>query len=127
MTALLTSGTVAYVDAQKVDSLFQKAKDSETNENAITLLARKVPRLTINKTKSEPDNFYDIQLGHPSKKNNKDLPLVVIDGVISTMEILQQIPPNKIKSLYVLLPLQAVALYQKNGRNGAMLVTTLAK
>ncbi|WP_291875366.1 hypothetical protein [Chryseobacterium sp.] len=73
MTTLLTSGAIAYADAQKVDSLFQKTKDSATSENAITLLSKKVPRLIINRTKSEPGNTYTIKMGHQIEKTAKTI------------------------------------------------------
>ena len=50
--------------------------------------------------------------------------MVVIDGQISSNEILQNIPPEKINQINVLKSQQAVAIYGDQAANGAIVVTT---
>lgn len=125
ITALLTSGTITFVDAQKVDSLFHKSNaNAQDLPPAILELSKKIPGLTINKPQSNPNNgSYDIKIGHPRRKEGFS-PLIIIDGVESTEEILKQIPPDKIENITSLLALQATALYKKKGENGAVIVIT---
>ncbi|MCF2220162.1 hypothetical protein H9Q08_12705 [Chryseobacterium sp. PS-8] len=122
ITALLTSGTVTLIDAQKIDSLFQKSNEQNL-PSEFTALSKKVSGLTINTTQSNPNNeTYDIKIGHP-RRNDGVPPLIIIDGVESTAEILRQIPPDRIENITSLLAFQAVALYKKKGEHGAIIIT----
>lgn len=56
--------------------------------------------------------------------NGSNESLVVIDGKISTAEILQNLPPKKIKKMDVLKGSQGVALYGDKGVNGVIVVET---
>ena len=54
--------------------------------------------------------------------------LVVIDNVISSATILQQLPPESIESINVIKKvLQGAALYGAQGVNGVIVVTTKEK
>ncbi|HCA08246.1 SusC/RagA family TonB-linked outer membrane protein [Chryseobacterium sp.] len=92
--------------------------------NAIAALAGKVPGLTINKTSSSVDGTYDIKIRGSRTLTGSTSPLIVIDGVISTMTILQSLPSDAIESTTTLLGLQGAALYGSQGVNGALIVTT---
>ncbi|MGG7468160.1 SusC/RagA family TonB-linked outer membrane protein [Chryseobacterium arthrosphaerae] len=92
--------------------------------NAIAALASKVPGLTINKTNSSVDGTYDIKIRGSRTLTGSTTPLVVIDGVISSMSILQSMPSDMIESTTTLLGLQGAALYGSQGVNGALIVTT---
>ncbi|WP_294315833.1 SusC/RagA family TonB-linked outer membrane protein [uncultured Chryseobacterium sp.] len=92
--------------------------------NAIAALASKVPGLTINKTNSGVDGTYDIKIRGTRTLTGGTSPLIVIDGVISSLQILQAIPSDLIESTTTLLGLQGAALYGSQGVNGAIVVTT---
>lgn len=92
--------------------------------NAIAALASKVPGLTINKTSSSVDGTYDIKIRGSRTLTGSTSPLIVIDGVISSMTILQSLPSDVIESTTTLLGLQGAALYGSQGVNGAIIVTT---
>ncbi|RTZ49875.1 hypothetical protein EJ377_06805 [Chryseobacterium arthrosphaerae] len=83
--------------------------------NAIAALASKVPGLTINKTNSSVDGTYDIKIRGSRTLTGSTTPLVVIDGVISSMSILQSMPSDMIESTTTLLGLQGAALYGSQG------------
>lgn len=92
--------------------------------NAIAALASKVPGLTINKTNSGVDGTYDIKIRGSRTLTGSTTPLIVIDGVISSMQIFQALPADVIESTTTLLGLQGAALYGSQGVNGAIIVTT---
>ncbi|MDG4652233.1 SusC/RagA family TonB-linked outer membrane protein [Chryseobacterium arthrosphaerae] len=92
--------------------------------NAIAALASKVPGLTINKTSSTVDGVYDIKIRGSRTLTGSTAPLIVIDGVISSMTILQALPADVIESTTTLLGLQGAALYGSQGVNGAIVITT---
>lgn len=92
--------------------------------NAITALASKVPGLTINKTSSGVDGEYDIKIRGSRTLTGTTAPLIVIDGVISSMPIFQSLPSDVIESVTTLLGLQGAALYGSQGVNGAIIITT---
>ncbi|MCT2407529.1 SusC/RagA family TonB-linked outer membrane protein [Chryseobacterium antibioticum] len=92
--------------------------------NAIAALASKVPGLTINKTNSSIDGTYDIKIRGTRTLTGSTSPLIVIDGVISSMTIFQSLPSDMIESVTTLLGLQGAALYGSQGVNGAIIITT---
>ncbi|MDN5395475.1 MAG: SusC/RagA family TonB-linked outer membrane protein, partial [Chryseobacterium sp.] len=92
--------------------------------NAIAALASKVPGLTINKTNSGVDGTYDIKIRGSRTLTGSTSPLIIIDGVISSMTILQSLPSDIIESTTTLLGLQGAALYGSQGVNGAIIITT---
>lgn len=92
--------------------------------NAIAALASKVPGLTINKTDSSVDGTYDIKIRGSRTLTGSTAPLIVIDGVISSMTIFQSLPSDAIESVTTLLGLQGAALYGSQGVNGAIIITT---
>ncbi|WP_278495366.1 TonB-dependent receptor plug domain-containing protein [Chryseobacterium arthrosphaerae] len=92
--------------------------------NAIAALASKVPGLTINKTNSSVDGTYDIKIRGSRTLTGSTAPLIVIDGVISSMTIFQSLPADMIESTTTLLGLQGAALYGSQGVNGAIVITT---
>uniref|UniRef100_A0AAU6WP72 TonB-dependent receptor plug domain-containing protein n=1 Tax=Chryseobacterium endophyticum TaxID=1854762 RepID=A0AAU6WP72_9FLAO len=92
--------------------------------NALAALQSKVPGLTINKTNNGVDGTYDIKIRGTRTLTGNTSPLIVIDGVVSTMAIFQSIPSDLIESVTTLLGLQGAALYGSQGVNGAIVVTT---
>lgn len=56
--------------------------------------------------------------------NGENNALIVIDNEISTAEMMQQLPPELIKSVNVLKGEQGAALYGAQGVNGVIVVTT---
>ncbi|AYZ13750.1 SusC/RagA family TonB-linked outer membrane protein [Chryseobacterium arthrosphaerae] len=92
--------------------------------NAVAALASKVPGLTINKTNSSIDGTYDIKIRGSRTLTGSTSPLIVIDGVISSMTIFQALPADMIESTTTLLGLQGAALYGSQGVNGAIIITT---
>lgn len=92
--------------------------------NAVAGLVSKVPGLTISKTNSSVDGTYDIKIRGSRTLTGSTSPLVVIDGVISSMQIFQAMPSDMVESITTLLGLQGAALYGSQGVNGAIVVTT---
>lgn len=92
--------------------------------NAIAALTSKVPGLSINKTNSSVDGTYDVKIRGTRTLTGGTSPLIVIDGVISTMTIFQALPTDVIESVTTMLGLQGAALYGSQGVNGAIIVTT---
>ncbi|WP_415328909.1 SusC/RagA family TonB-linked outer membrane protein [Chryseobacterium sp. MMS23-Vi53] len=92
--------------------------------NAVAALVSKVPGLTINKTNSSVDGTYDIKIRGSRTLTGNTSPLIVIDGVISSMQIFQALPADAIESTTTLLGLQGAALYGSQGVNGAIVITT---
>ncbi|MBT2620865.1 SusC/RagA family TonB-linked outer membrane protein [Chryseobacterium sp. ISL-6] len=92
--------------------------------NAIAGLTSKVPGLTINKTSSGVDGTYDIKIRGSRTLTGSTSPLIVIDGVISSIQIFQALPSDMLESVTTLLGLQGAALYGSQGVNGAIVITT---
>jgi len=53
-----------------------------------------------------------------------NVPLIVIDGVISEKSVLDKINPNDIENVNILKGAEAIALYGAKAANGAMIITT---
>ncbi|KMQ59516.1 hypothetical protein ACM46_20745 [Chryseobacterium angstadtii] len=92
--------------------------------NAIQALAAKAPNMQINNTNSSVNGTYDIKLRGARTINGSTSPLVVIDGVISSLSVYQQMPSNMIDGVTIMLGTQGAAVYGPAGLNGALIVTT---
>lgn len=88
------------------------------NENPMNMLSGKLPGVRVWQKSAEPGSYsanFDIR--------GFGTPLVVIDGVIRTIEDFQRLNPQDIEDLSVLKDASA-AIYGFRGANGALLVTT---
>ena len=90
-----------------------------SNPNTVALTG-KVSGLQVNSVPST--TRIELRGARTITRDNK--PLVVIDGHISTGEILKNIPPNSIQDVNVIKGAQGVSLYGAQGVNGAILVNT---
>ena len=99
-------------------------RDGDVKSNMIQSLAGKVAGLQIKEFDNEVGVNQKIILRGNKTVSGGNQALVIIDGVISTAETLEQIPPQTIKKMDVLKGLQATALYGSDGANGAIIVTT---
>ncbi|EPE9900998.1 putative outer membrane protein [Flavobacterium psychrophilum] len=89
-------------------------------QNAIQSLSGKIAGLQVEQDKENKKII--LRGARDITRNNQAL--VVIDGVISTAEILAQLPPQSIKSTEIIKGAQGVALYGDQGANGVIVVTT---
>lgn len=92
--------------------------------NAIQSLTGKVSGLQINQTNSAVDATMRIVIRAPKSITQNNQALVVIDGVISTAAILQQLPTEAIENVTTIKGSQGAALYGSDGVNGVLIVTT---
>ena len=94
------------------------------NPNAVQALTGKVSGLQINTTNSSVNPEVRVVLRGPRSISGNNQALVVIDGVISTMAIYQNLPPEIVESTNVIKGQQGAALYGERGSNGVIIVTT---
>ncbi|MEA1849080.1 SusC/RagA family TonB-linked outer membrane protein [Chryseobacterium sp. MHB01] len=94
------------------------------NPNAVQSLAGKVSGLQINTTNNSVNSSTRVVLRGPRSISGNNQALVVIDGVISTLDILQNIPPEIIDNMNIIKGMQGAALYGERGSNGVIVVTT---
>ena len=107
----------------KYGNLYKAKEELYDRKNAIQSLSGKVSGLQITPA-TEMDKDTRIVLRGNRSITGNDKALVVIDNQISSEEILQQMPPEAIKSVNVLKGAQAAALYGSQGANGVIIVTT---
>lgn len=114
------------LDAQtsSVSVVNSDALTQANNQNAVQSLSGKVTGLQINQSNSSVNGSFDIKLRGSRTISGSTTPLIVIDGVISTVSIYSQLPSDVIESVSVLKGLQGAALYGSQGVNGAIIVTT---
>lgn len=92
--------------------------------NVLQALTAKAPNVQINTSNSGVNSSYDIQIRGARTVTGSTSPLIVIDGVISSVAIMQRIPPNLIESSTILSGTQGAAIYGPQGLNGAIILTT---
>ena len=115
--------------SSEITSSKQVVKADELNRasatNAVQALVGKVSGLQINTTSNgvNPDNR--VVLRGPRSITGNNQALVVIDGAISSLAVLQQIAPESIASTTVLKGPQGSAIYGSDGVNGVIIVTTV--
>lgn len=94
------------------------------NPNAVQALTGKVSGLQINTVNNSVNPSTRVVLRGPRSLTASNEALVVIDGVISTLGILQNLPPEIIDNMNVIKGMQGAALYGERGSNGVIVVTT---
>ncbi|MBW7675898.1 SusC/RagA family TonB-linked outer membrane protein [Chryseobacterium chendengshani] len=94
------------------------------NPNAVQALTGKVSGLQINTTNNSVNSTTRVVLRGPRSISGDNQALVVIDGVISTLDILQNIPSEIIDNMNIIKGMQGAALYGERGSNGVIVVTT---
>ncbi|MDR1153157.1 MAG: TonB-dependent receptor [Bacteroidales bacterium] len=88
------------------------------NENVQNMLTGKVPGVRVWQRTSEPGDFNNVL-----DIRGMGTPLIVIDGIPSTMENFQRLNPNDVDDMSVLKDASA-AIYGIRAANGVVLVTT---
>ncbi|REC51859.1 MULTISPECIES: SusC/RagA family TonB-linked outer membrane protein [Chryseobacterium] len=94
------------------------------NPNAAQALIGKVGGLQINTTNNSVDSSTRIVLRGPRSITGNNQALIVIDNVISSSAVFQQLPPEIIENVNVIKGPAGSALYGEKGSNGVIIVTT---
>lgn len=96
-----------------------------TSSNLSTSFAGNVPGIITRQTTGEPgyDNAEFYIRGVSTFGSNKS-PLIILDGVEISTEMLNNIPPESIESFSVLKDATATSLYGSRGANGVIIVNT---
>lgn len=94
--------------------------------NISNALVGRVPGVSGVQSSGEPgDNATTLRVRGVATMNSEgNDPLIVIDGVQSTIEMMNAIDPNEIQSISVLKDASSTAVYGVKGANGVILVTT---
>ncbi len=94
--------------------------------NVSNMLVGQVPGINALQASGEPGiNASTIRIRGLSTINaNGQEPLVVIDGIQNTFEVLNGIDPNEVDNISVLKDASATAVYGVKGANGVIIVTT---
>lgn len=102
--------------------------EDEFNPGAITnplqQISGKAPGVNISQQGSEPGSTPSVRIRGITSLIGGNDPLVVVDGVQGNMDLLNQIPPNEIKSIDILKDASATAVYGSRGAPGVIIVTT---
>ncbi|TDE42495.1 SusC/RagA family TonB-linked outer membrane protein [Flavobacterium rhamnosiphilum] len=103
-----------------------KAKEltQAASPNIVQSLTGKVSGLQINTTSNGANPTTRIVLRGNRSITGNNQALVVIDNVVSSATILQQLPPEIIETVNIVKGMQGGALYGEQGVNGVIIVTT---
>jgi TonB-linked SusC/RagA family outer membrane protein len=111
-----------------ITSSYTVVKAEELNRasspNAVQALIGKVSGLQINTTNSSVAGENRVVFRGARSITGNNQALVVIDGAISSLATLQQIPPETILSVNAMKGAQGSAIYGSDGVNGVIIVTT---
>ncbi|WP_172280502.1 SusC/RagA family TonB-linked outer membrane protein [Chryseobacterium sp. LAM-KRS1] len=94
------------------------------NPNAVSALAGKVAGLQITQTNTSVTGTNSIVIRGNRSFTGSSEALIVIDNVISSATVFQQLPPEVIETVNVIKGAAGAALYGSQGVNGAIIVTT---
>lgn len=132
-TELLNEVVVVGYSSQKKETLTgsiatldNKELVASTTANLSNSLVGRVPGIVANQASGEAgDNASTIRIRGVATLNDggKD-PLIVIDGVQSTIETMNALDPNEISSISVLKDASSTAVYGVKGANGVIIVST---
>ncbi len=105
-----------------VASISEKSFSKGDVTNPMSLIQGKVPGLSItNSSGGSPDGSFQIRLRGFSSLMGGLQPLVIVDGVVGAMDM---VDPNQIASIDVLKDGSAAAIYGTRATNGVILITT---
>lgn len=112
-----------------ITSTSQQIKADELNKasapNAVQAMVGKVSGLQINTTNSGVSAENRVVLRGNRSISGNNQALVVIDGAVSSLSVLQQIAPESIANINVMKGAQGAAIYGSDGVNGVIIVTTV--
>lgn len=96
--------------------------------NTLNILSGRAPGLAVVQPGGQPgDDETEISIRGPLNTEISDSsPLVIIDGVQSTLKDLSTLPPGQIASISILKDASSAAIYGARGGNGVILVATKA-
>lgn len=107
-----------------VDQVSAEIFENRPVSNAMQALQGASANLIIQQKNMNPnDNSMSINIRGVSTMGNND-PLIVIDGLISGTETLNNLNPNDIENVSVLKDAGSAAIYGSRSANGVILVTT---
>ena len=112
----------AQTSAQQVVSSEQITQAA--NPNALSSLTGKVSGVQITQTNVSVNDTYSILIRGTRSITGSNEALVVIDNVVSSARVLQQLPPEAIESVNIIKGGAGAALYGSQGVNGVVVVTT---
>lgn len=92
--------------------------------NILQSLSGKVSGLQISQTSSGVEGSTRVVLRGARSITGNNQAMVVLDGTISSLDVLNQLPPDVIENVTVLKGQQGGTLYGEQGSNGVIIVTT---
>ena len=113
----------AVVSASRQISTYEITQSA--SPNAIQALTGKVSGLQITENANGVYGNTKIVLRGNRSITGNNQALVVIDGVISSANVLTQLPADVIESINVLKGAEGAALYGEQGVNGVLIITTI--
>ena len=112
----------ATVSAQKTIS--SRELNQASNPSVLQSLNGKVSGLQVNAISNGVNGETRVVLRGNRSITGNNQALIVIDNVISSTDVLNQLPPNVIVNVNVIKGAQGSALYGSQGVNGVIVVTT---
>jgi len=107
-----------------VDQINAKKIEDRPVANLTQALQGLSANLTIQQKSMNPnDNQLNINIRGVSTMNNND-PLIVIDGLVTSLGSLNQLNPSDVENISVLKDAGSAAIYGSRSSNGVILVTT---
>ena len=107
-----------------VDQISSKKIEDRPVSNLTQALQGVSANLTIQQRSMNPnDNQLNINIRGVSTMNNND-PLIVIDGLVTSLGSFNQLNPNDVEAISILKDAGSAAIYGSRSSNGVILVTT---
>jgi TonB-linked SusC/RagA family outer membrane protein len=111
------TGSVASIDFSKLENTPQAS--------TVNILAGRLPGLAVVQGGGQPGrDAGDLTIRGIGSLEGSSSPLIVIDGVQSTIQDLSNLAPQEIESVTILKDAASAAIYGSRGGNGVLLVTT---
>lgn len=95
-----------------------------SDSNIVNALSGKISGIKVVNTNGAVGASTKIVLRGNSSISGNNEALIIIDGVISTADVLSSIDPDLIQEISVLIGSQGAAIYGEQGANGVIIVTT---
>ncbi|UKM63758.1 von Willebrand factor type A domain-containing protein [Flavobacteriaceae bacterium GSB9] len=124
VTSSVSSISASQIKRQKQKAYHNKLASQIESKSAPTALAGKLAGVSVSTNSKAPKTSSQIKIRGVSSVSNSKKPLVVIDGVVSSYEKLEQLKVHSVNAIDVLKNASATSVYGSRGANGVVLVST---
>lgn len=121
VTGAVSQISTSQINKNKKEAYHNKLANQIQYNQVTTALQGKVAGIQVN---GQTGSNSHIAIRGISTVSKSQQPLVVVDGKVTTYDVLESVNPNQIKDITILKDSNATAIYGSRGSNGVVIIST---